>query len=262
MLKTDPSGPRLLQTLSHAITILELFTSGTPEWAAGEVAQRLDMNLSTTHRLLVTLETFGYLERSSPGGKFRPGLKALQLSFVALNQSELYRHSLPLLEELAMDLKLHATVVILYQGDAMYFSRADAGGVASLYSIGRKIPLLNTAAGKVLASLVSLGDRKKLVAAQKQLGAPGSAAPEEQILAELEAVRQAGVAVDNAEYAPNTRAIAVPLQHSTRPLPPTALTLSGNFMQFPEERVPEVIDRLMAAASRLSFSLGDPMHSL
>ena len=65
--------PRYSQSLGRGLGILERFSPRERVLGVSELADRLGMTRSTTHRYVVTLEKLGFLVQMS-GRKYRPTL--------------------------------------------------------------------------------------------------------------------------------------------------------------------------------------------
>jgi DNA-binding IclR family transcriptional regulator len=73
------SGGTEIQAVDRAAQILRLFGPETPELTAGEAAERLELNRTTTYRYCTSLASSGLLERGTAPGTFVPGALLLQL---------------------------------------------------------------------------------------------------------------------------------------------------------------------------------------
>ncbi|MGI5439288.1 IclR family transcriptional regulator [Streptomyces shenzhenensis] len=75
-----------IQAVDRAAQILRLFGPETPELTAGEAAERLGLNRTTTYRYCTSLVASGLLERGNTPGTFVPGALLLQLGAFALGR--------------------------------------------------------------------------------------------------------------------------------------------------------------------------------
>ena len=255
--RTPDRAKRLTLTLSKALTILNLFGESSPEWAAGEVASELKLNLSTVHRLLTTLEAFGYLERTI-SGRFRLGLKFVNLSYFALSHSTMCHLAMPIAEELASGFGLSATFGVLYQGLAMYLVRVDPNTSSTHTFTGRTVPLHATAIGKALLMSVAPQDLEPIVGSPLYGYTPKTLGSVAELAEEIQAACRNGYAVDQEEFNLNVRGVAVPVSNSSNRHPLAALAISGSKAKLTDDLVPDIVERLTRAAGRLAFALGEP----
>ena len=63
-----------IQSITHAMNILSLFSTSEPELGVSDVARRLEMSKSTVARLLHTLELAGILRKSDSSQKYQLGV--------------------------------------------------------------------------------------------------------------------------------------------------------------------------------------------
>ncbi len=84
----DLSEPRYSQSLERGLAILECFTPDLPVLGIADIADRLGMSRSTTHRYVTTLVALGYLQQGARR-KYRLGLGVTSLGMSALNATDL-----------------------------------------------------------------------------------------------------------------------------------------------------------------------------
>ena len=73
-----------VQSLVKALNLLKLFASGQKQWHMAELVAELGYHKSSVQRLLFTLESQGFLERTPENQvAYRLGLEALALGFAA-----------------------------------------------------------------------------------------------------------------------------------------------------------------------------------
>ena len=71
-----------------------------------EIAERLQMNISTVSRHLNTLLDGGFLQRDDATGYYYPGMEIITLAGVALKNKSIYRHAYPELQQLSFNMKV------------------------------------------------------------------------------------------------------------------------------------------------------------
>ena len=90
------TGFQGIQSVSRALSILELFSDKRPSLSVSQVAEITGLNRATCYRFCQTLRKLGYLEELGDR-RFRPGLKAVSLAHSALSSRELpeLAHAVP-----------------------------------------------------------------------------------------------------------------------------------------------------------------------
>ncbi|HEY1819526.1 MAG TPA: helix-turn-helix domain-containing protein [Trebonia sp.] len=76
------------------------FTPDRPALGISELAQRLGLTRSTTHRYVATLARLGYLSQDESTRKYRLGIRVLDLGFTVLGSLELREIAAPHLQRL------------------------------------------------------------------------------------------------------------------------------------------------------------------
>ena len=71
---------QLLSSVKKALELLDHFTVERPELGLAEISREVDAHKSSVFRVLTTLEAAGFLEKDPKSGKYRLGLKILDLA--------------------------------------------------------------------------------------------------------------------------------------------------------------------------------------
>ncbi len=84
-----------IQSVSHALDILESFTKTEDELGVTELSKRLGLHKNNVFRLLATLEHRGYIEQNKATENYRLGPKTLQIGSIFIEQRECRRQARP-----------------------------------------------------------------------------------------------------------------------------------------------------------------------
>lgn len=244
------------QTVLRAAHLLNCFSEERPEWSVSELSRELGLNLSTVSRLLGTMESMGFLARDGETGKFQLGPRIIGLAYVSLSHLKLRRLSMAILQELSDQTALHATLAVLHGSKTMYIARVEASDLfRGNYALGREIPLYCTAVGKVLMAFSDPEQARKLLSEQTMAPlTPNTIVDAEKLLAQLDAVRNQGTALDWGEFITGIGCVAGPVREHTGGVV-AAVGVSGPLDRL-EGRLPEVTRRLIEASNKISFTLG------
>ena len=68
-----------IQSVSHALDVLEQFNGSVDEIGVTELSKRLKLHKNNVFRLLATLEARGYIEQNRTSENYRLGIKCLHL---------------------------------------------------------------------------------------------------------------------------------------------------------------------------------------
>ena len=205
-----------------------------------QMSRRIGVPGSSLHRILQRLVGLGWVERD--GFSYRLGLRMRELGHRMMQLDPRYRVALPLLYELrdATGLSVHLSVL----------SGTESVAVENIWGRGR-VPLISglrhpahaTASGKVLLAAqcaVDGGDTDLQRLTTATIGRP------DQLRAELERVRESGLATAREELAVGLASIAVPIGPADEAT--AALALSG---PVEEMNTDAVVPTLRATAARI-----------
>ncbi len=141
----SPSGS---QTLLRGLDVLEAVAEGPV--GLPELAARLDLTRSTTHRLAAALVERRYLN-FVPREGYTLGPKLLELGFHAQQQKDLPRVARPHLEALAASTEDTVHLGVIDKGRALYLDKIPGRRRIEISSrVGERQPLRSTGLGKAL----------------------------------------------------------------------------------------------------------------
>ena len=201
----------LTTTVLKAFDILTLL--GSREMTANDLCTAANMNKSTAHRLLYTMEYAGYIERNPITRADRPGMTLVQLCSTRLNDVELLTEAKPFLLALVKDINQVVHLAVMKDNRAMFIDKIDTVNTIRMYSaIGRSIPLHCSAVGKALLLDKSDNEVRELLArAGMETFTDSTLTTPEAVLQQLETARQCGYTVDNFEHEAHVCCIATPI---------------------------------------------------
>lgn len=98
--------------LDRGLRVLSLFTLEDRDWSVKEMAEALGIPLSSTYRIVRTLEAEGFLDSADSRGAYRLGLRLLHLGFVVYSKLDVRQVALPAMERLAEEVGETAVLMI------------------------------------------------------------------------------------------------------------------------------------------------------
>jgi DNA-binding IclR family transcriptional regulator len=242
---------RRIGAVERALLVLDALGEAGGEVGTNELARRTGVNASTVSRLLATLGRAGYVEQTE-SGRYRLGLRLLQLGSAALDGLDLRALARPLLEELARDTGETATLSVPGERDAVTvdFVRSPSA-VQGVAQIGRPSVPHATATGKVLLAFGpgGPGDGPFQRFTRRTIVAPSA------VRREVERTRARGWADADGEREPDLAALAVPGRSSRGELV-AILGLQGPSNRFDAAARAQLLPQLVAAGESLSRRLG------
>lgn len=212
------SDPGFSQSLERGLAILSAFRPDRPDLGISELARKLGLTRSTTHRYVATLTTLGYLQQDDSTRKYRLGPRVLDLGFSVLGSLGLREIAAPHLRRLTDTTGHTSNLAIRDDTDVILIDRVlgRPGRYHHLefsLHVGSRLPAYCSATGKALLAFLARPDLDRLLERIDlvQRG-PRTLTDKSALLAELEQVRRTGIAVNDEELDSALRAIAAPVR--------------------------------------------------
>ncbi|MBL8153699.1 MAG: IclR family transcriptional regulator [Anaerolineae bacterium] len=247
-----------IRVLDRAISILSVLSDGKPRTLM-ELSEAVELNSSTTFRLLSSLASHSYVERDEQTGKYALGLACLELARAYQMNHYLRRAALPELEALRDETGETIHLAVLDRMDVVYLEKLHGLHAIGLMSsqVGARLLAYCTGLGKVLLAYI---DPERIRSHHEQAGfirfTDTTITDVEVLLAELAAIREQGYALDRGEHEPDVRCIAAPIQDAQGKVI-AALSIAGPASRMePIENNPARIDRILQSAQDISSRLG------
>ena len=243
--------------VERALAILEAVAQRSGGMTNSEISRRLRIPKSSTSYILRTLERHGYLHREQPSGKYRLGLKVLDLSRQALGGLDVKEAALPVLKQLAERNHLTAHLAILDHGEAVYVEKVDAPGFIKMDTwVGRRLPVHATSVGKALVAYLPEAEIKAILKERglKKLTSK-TITTHAEFLRELERIRAQGYAVDDEENNLGVRCLGAPVFDRFGKVE-AAVGVSGTTSQIDKVSLPKIAHLVIQAAQKISHQLG------
>lgn len=251
-----------MQTLERAVGLLSLFCHERPMLSLSQIAESLNLHISTVHRLVGTLENAGYLDKEPRSGHYRLGFAPVELAGLALNQTDFVRHALPELDQLRDELQLNANLAVLYNDDIIHLAYAVRRDTPRYYTvIGRRAVPHCTALGKVLLSELPRSAVHQMIKRQGwRPYTPHSISDYQRLDEELDAVSKRGYATDLEERHVGHACVAAPIRDNTTHIV-AALSVTGELALITGDRGRDIISAVLEHAKRVSLQVGYMGHS-
>lgn len=245
------------KVLERALAVLDRFTESEPEWSTGGLAGAVGLPVSTTYRLVNSLEAQGLL-RPVSGGRYRLGAAAVSLGYRASAGFDLRRDLHAQLEQVAGTTRETALLSVLEprRMGVLCIDRVEAPQQLRLsLEIGTVVPLHAGATSKALLAFLAPEIQEQVLSHPLAKVAGGTVTDPDKLRSELAAVRQQGWAASREETNDGAWGVAAPVLSRDG----GALAVIG--MAAPLTRLSEPIelaarDAVVDASRRAAESLG------
>lgn len=247
----------IIQSVSHALDVLEQFTGEHDELGVTELSKRLKLHKNNVFRLLATLESRGYIEQNKATENYRLGIRCLQIGQTYVTQLGLLRQAHPIIENLAHTARETAFVAVLRKTAVVPLDAVEADRpIRMTPHIGGTLPLHSTAAGKIQLAFIADADLRDTLTEELARFTERTIVERQVLLDQLSQVVDRGYSIELGEHLDEVNSVAVPIRDYTRNVV-GSLALSGPAYRMGGERIDtELVPLMLKAGQELSNRLG------
>ena len=250
MKATKPTAYKAPAVLK-AFELLKLVAESRTEITLSELARQLGYSKGTLHGMVRALLQSGALAQAPNRRGFFLGPAVVELAFRSWNYFRISEHAQPLLDELRDRIGETVFLGVLSSSRGLIVATAEAAKPLKISSPpGTSIPLLAGAVGKVYLSQQPETQAARIIRAHGLAQfTHRSIVKKDEYLAELKTVCKQGYAVDNEEYLPGVKAVAVALGNE-RGLP-LAIWVVGFADAMGASVIPKIAEETRITAAKL-----------
>ncbi|SEV85046.1 IclR family transcriptional regulator [Natrinema salifodinae] len=215
-----------------------------------ELSTELDLPKSSVYNYLSTLEQEEYVVKED--GQYTLGLRFLDLGRYVRERDDLYETARPEMESIGEETGELVNLLVEEHGQGVYVCRVrgdQAVNVAA--STGHRVSLHNTGLGKAILAYLP-EERVDEILDENGLSAdtPHTITDRDELKAELDRIRERGVAFDREERIGGLCCVAVPvLDLDDRPI--GALSVAGPTSRMKGERFESELPELLKSAANV-----------
>lgn len=215
-----------------------------------EIADHLEKPTSTIHDHLRTLETEEYLIKDD--SEYRIGARFLELGEQARSRMKVYHLARPEVDELATKTGNHSNIMIEEHGRGVFLYKAKGENAVRLDThAGMRVYLQTTALGKSILAFRPLDEVETIL---DRHGLPqiteNSITSRDQLLKELDQIRERGYAIDDEERVQGMRCVAAPIT-TNEGKAVAAISVSGPKSRLQEEYLEETLPNMVLQSSNV-----------
>lgn len=245
-------GDRFVQSFARGLEVIRSFSADAPTQSLTDVARRCGLTRAGARRILLTLQSLGYVE--TQGRLFRLTPKILDLGFAYLSSLPLWHLAEPVMEELVAQVKESCSAALLDGSDIVYVLRVPTQKIMRVHlGVGSRLPAFCTSMGRVLlAALPAAEARRRLEASPRPSFTDRTVVDVDALMALLEQTRQQGWCLVDQELETGLVSMAAPLHdRSGRVIAALNIGTQAGRMSVPALQE-QVLPRLLEAAHRIS----------
>jgi len=250
-----------IQSIDKALDLIELLAKNG-SLSLIELTELLDQPKSSTYRIVLTLESRGFISRSDEDGKYCLGYKQLMLTRNLLERNTLRSAAWLEMKKLSERYGDTVNLGVLLGETVLYVEIIDSiHALRMTDSIGSRSPFHATAMGKAITAHMQWEEVRGLaMSCGLPAITPRTISTPEALQAELERIREQGYAIDDEEIVEGARCVAAPV-FNLYGKPAGAISLSGAMHRFKEDQLPSIIEDVREAAMAVSVKLGYPTEA-
>ena len=245
-----------MQTLKRAEKILECFSMEKPSLGLSELSEKTNIPKPSVYRICEALVRIGFL-RKNLNKTYSLGFRLLELGSIVLSTLEIRKIAMEEIERLQN-----------LTGESVHLGILDGTEVVSIEGlegshslrthvyIGKRASLYCTAVGKALLAFLPEDQMNTII---KKLDlkphTKNTITDKDELLKELERIRERGYSIDNMEDEEGVRCVGAPILNSKN-VAIASISISGPASRLSDEKIEEYSKLVKEAAKNISRKLG------
>jgi DNA-binding IclR family transcriptional regulator len=250
-MRSNQRNGAAVSVVDRVSRLLAAYPPDQAELSLAQLTRRSGLPKSTVHRLLVELESVGFVERHD--GRTRLGMRLFELGQLVPRQRTLRETARPFMEDLREATRQTVHLAVLDGLEVVYVEILHTSQQPALQSrVGGRMPTYCTGVGKVLLAHAAPATVAAVVAGGLTRRTPYTITSPEVLYRQLEEVRRTGTAHDHEEAGLNFACTASPVRGPDGRVV-AALSATGRLPMLQTERIAPAV---RTAALALSRALG------
>jgi IclR family pca regulon transcriptional regulator len=249
---SEKPGDSYVQSFARGLAVIRAFNAERPEQTLTDVAAATGLTRAGARRILLTLQTLGYVE--AEGRLFRLTPKILDLGFAYLTSMPFWNLAEPVMEELSAKVHESCSAAVLDRTEIVYVLRVPTHKIMTInLSIGSRLPAYCTSMGRVL--LAALDDdtlEATLNSAPLYAHTSRTVTDKEELKKVIAQVRRQGWAIVDQELEGGLISLSAPIRNRQGRVI-AAMNISGNAQRnSAKQMVKAFLEPLQEAARTVS----------
>lgn len=255
--KSKASGRDTVQSLSRALHLLNVVAASDQGLPLSEAARAAGLAVSTSHRLLTTLEQDKFVRFDRERGAWVIGVQAFIIGSAFPRARDLTAIARPVMRQLMEKSGETVNLAIEDQGYAVYVAQVECRKLMRAISRpGGRAAMHASGVGKALLAAMPDGEAEAIVNLRglaKETSQTVDTLPK--LRAELAAIRARGYAIDDEENTVGLRCVAAAV-YDEHGCPFAALSLSGPAARMGDSVLAGLGEAVIDAAQRITAQYG------
>lgn len=208
-------GPRpgdgYVQSFARGLDVIRSFNASAPRQTLTEVAVRSGLTRAGARRILLTLQSLGYVQCDGKLYALTP--RILDLGFAYLSSMPMWNLAEPLMEQLVEEVKESCSAAVLDGTDIVYVLRVPTRKIMRIgLGVGSRLPAYCTSMGRVLLADLPEEEAEALLRASPLEALTRHTITEvDALMAKIRQVRKQGWCIVNQELEEGLISVAAPI---------------------------------------------------
>ncbi|MBS0339944.1 MAG: helix-turn-helix domain-containing protein [Proteobacteria bacterium] len=249
---TPRPGDAYVQSFARGLEVIRSFSARAPHQTLSEVAAATGLTRAGARRILLTLQTLGYV--GSDGKLFSLTPRILDLGFAYLSSMPIWNRAEPVMEALVREVQESCSAAVLDATDIVYVLRVPTQKIMRInLGVGSRLPAWCTSMGRLLLSDLPEGElQARLEASSIEAFTKHTLTDREAIATRVQQARKQGWCVVNQELEEGLISMAAPITDRAGRMV-AALNISGQANRTSAKVMQEtMLPSLLAAARQIS----------
>lgn len=248
-------GDGYVQSFARGLGVIRSFSASAPRQTLSEVAERSGLSRAGARRILLTLESLGYVR--SDGRLFSLSPRILDLGFAYLSSMPIWNLAEPVMQALVSEVRESCSAAVLDGTDIVYVLRVPTHKIMSLsLGVGSRLPAYCTSMGRMLLSALPQAELMQCLAASDRTARTKyTVTGIKDLASRIAQVRKQGWSLVNQELEEGLVSMAAPITNRAGQMV-AALNISGQANRTSAKVMQEtMLPPLLAAAQAVSRML-------
>jgi IclR family transcriptional regulator, pca regulon regulatory protein len=245
-------GDSFVQSFARGLAVIRAFDAQRPSQTLSEVAAAAGLTRAAARRILLTLQTLGYVD--ADGRQFRLTAKILDLGFAYLTSMPIWNLAEPVMEHLVAQVHESCSASVLDRTDIVYVLRVPTQKIIAInLATGSRLPAFCTSMGRVLlAGLDEARLDEVLAASELRQRTPRTVTDTKELKRIIAQVREQNWAIVDQELEVGLISLSAPIRDRQGRII-AAMNVSGNAQRSTaKQMIRDFLPPLQAAAQRVS----------
>lgn len=248
-----------LKSVEKAFDLLGCFSHEKPDFSMLELADKLNMSKGSVHRILLTAQLKGFVEKNLSTNRYQLGIKLFELGSVVMLRTNLSMESLPILREVTSITGETSYVIIKEQDEALCIQCVEGHNYLRVLflELGKKMPLYIGAGPKILLAHMDNSEIKEWFDRNPELQkwTEDTLTDEGRIWQDIETIRARGYAESIEDVTPGVTSVGAPIRDSSGKVI-AAVSIGGASINFADDEREKLVSIIKEAGLKISKRMG------